>query len=365
MGNSPENTPYGADVLVALSGGLDSAAAVLFLREAGYRPRAVFFDLLDSETARQQASATAERLDVGLTVIPFADRCRAEILTSFLADHTAGRTPSPCARCNPRIKWQLLAETADRMGIRHLATGHYVRSVEHHGHHYFSRGADPAKDQSYYLWDLPEGIVRRALLPLGNLTKTEVRQRLQDKYRFTELAARRESMSLCFLEGMRYVDFLKHHLPPGVLQAGEVVDEAGHVIGRHEGYPLYTAGQKRGFTLFDPQAAALAVVAVDPARNRIIVGPDTALYSRRMILRSWHAVDTSEFFGSADRLQIVVRGIGRNPRGGCRLTPTQEGLLEVTLTEDAAWALIPGQPVVFYLEDRVVGGGMLERIPRD
>lgn len=199
---------------MALSGGMDSAATVLWLREAGYRPRALFLDLLDSDTQRRQVQAAAEALGVALHIEPCAELFRHEIIGHTLAEHAAGRTPSPCARCNGRIKWRLLADTADRLGIFHIATGHYVRTIHHEGHSYFRRGADPAKDQSYYLWEVPEATIRRALLPLGDYTKEEVRRILRERYRLTELSARRESMGLCFLNGMRYGAFLQAHLPP-------------------------------------------------------------------------------------------------------------------------------------------------------
>lgn len=354
------------DILVALSGGIDSAAAVLFLREAGYRPRALFLDMFGSVRARKRAAGTAEALGVELIVESCTDLFRTEIIGQVLAEHAAGRTPSPCTRCNPRIKWHLLAETADRLGIFHIATGHYVRTVRHeNGHSYFRRGADPAKDQSYYLWDVPETLVRRAVLPLGDHTKAEVRNRLKNLYGLTELSERRESMGLCFLHGSSYEGFLRSHLPENTLRPGEVVDLQGTVIGRHEGCALYTAGQKRGFSLSDPTLyGQAAVIAVEAKRNRIVAGPDEALYRREMILKDWRAVCREEFFGRADDLRIRVRGIGRNPDGGCRLTAIEDGRLHVLLLQNDAWALMPGQPVVFYLDDRVVGGGMLDEVPQ-
>ncbi len=357
-------THYGKEVLVALSGGLDSAAVVLFLREAGYRPRALFLDMLDSQAAREEAAVTASALDTELTVEPCSGLFRTEILGYALDEHAKGRTPAPCSRCNPRIKWRLLAQAADRLGIYHIATGHYVDTVRHGGHTYFRRGADPAKDQSYYLWDVPESLAERALLPLGNLTKAAVRDILKEKYGLTELAERRESMGVCFLGGLRYGEFLRAHLPAESIRPGEVVDLSGNVIGRHEGYPLYTAGQKRGFSLDVDASCGAAVIGIDAARNRVIVGPDEALHCRDIILKDWRAVCPEEFFGHAGELRIMVRGIGRNPQGGCRLKVAEDGRLHVSLVQDTAWALIAGQPVVFYLGDRVVGGGIIDEVLR-
>lgn len=354
------------DILVALSGGLDSAAAVLFLREAGYRPRALFLDMLDSEEARRQAAEAADALGVESIVEPCADQFRQEVIDYILAGHSAGLTPAPCSRCNPRIKWRLLAAAADRLGIYYIATGHYVRTIQHlNGHFYFRRGIDPAKDQSYYLWDVQESLIRRAVLPLGNYTKAEVRGILKEKYGLTELARRRESMGVCFLNGDTYGEFLRRYLPEELLRAGEVVDLSGKIIGVHEGCPLYTAGQKRGITLFDDKYKGMAVVGIDTKRNRVIAGPNEALYRRELILKEWRAVCSEELFGCADYLRIWIRGIGRNPEGGCRLQALNDGRLHITLLKDKAWAPMPGQPVVFYLDDREIGGGILDEVPSE
>lgn len=354
------------DILVALSGGLDSAAAVLFLREAGYRPRALFLDMLDSEQTRRQAAEAADALGVELIVEPCADLFRHEIIDYVLTGHTTGSTPAPCSRCNPRIKWRLLAAAADRLGIYYIATGHYVRTIQHdNGYFYFRRGIDPAKDQSYYLWDVPESLIRRAVLPLGNYTKAEVRGILKERYGLTELERRRESMGVCFLNGDTYGEFLRKHLPEELLRAGEAVDLSGKIIGHHEGCPLYTAGQKRGITLFDDKYKGMAVVGIDIQRNRVIAGPDKALYHRELILKEWRPVCPEELFGRSDDLRIWIRGIGRNPEGGCRLQALNDGRLHITLLKDKAWAPMPGQPVVFYLDDRVVGGGILDEVPTE
>lgn len=359
-GTSPRsNLKRGDEVLVALSGGLDSAAVVLLLREAGYRPRALFLDMLDSPAARRAAAGTAEMLGVELIVEPCADRFRTEIIDHLLAEHTAGRTPAPCSRCNPRIKWRLLAGAADRLGIHYIATGHYVRTVLHEdGHFYFRRGIDPAKDQSYYLWDVPEHLIERAVLPLGDYTKAEVRHILMERYGLAELAERKESMGVCFLRAQKYSDFLHSRLPTDLCQPGDVVTLSGEIVGRHEGYPLYTAAQKRGFSLFEP--ASYAVVGIDVARNRVIVGPDEALHYRTLLLKEWRAVAWTELQAHAQEMRVLVRGIGRNPDGGCRIKMQDDGRLEVSLLKDTAWAVMPGQPVVFYLDNRVVGGGILD-----
>lgn len=363
-GQRDKMTP-GTEILVAWSGGIDSATAAELLREAGYRPRALFLDMLDSAPARKRAAAMAEKLAIPLTVEPCHELFRREIIDYTLTEHAAGRTPAPCSRCNPRIKWRLLAETADRMGIFHIATGHYARTATLEGHTCFRRGADAAKDQSYYLWEVPEEIIRRAILPLGDYTKQSVKAGMAERY--ADLPTGRESMGVCFTEEAGYEDFLRRQLPAGCLTTGEAVDwQTGAAVGRHEGYALYTAGQKRGITLFDPapHGRPTRAVSVDPERNRVIVSSeDEALQRRTLWLTAWRtAVPPARLSDYAEELEIRVRGIGRNPRKGCRIAVEPDGTLRLDLLHDTAWAPMPGQPVVFYLDDCVAGGGILERI---
>ncbi len=344
--NSCNNAP---DVLVALSGGMDSAAAVLLLRQAGYRPSALFLDLFDDPTERERVVALADRMGVELTVESVGERFRDEVVEWTLRMHRRGETPVPCSRCNPRLKWAALEEAADRMGIRHLATGHYVRVVERSGRHFFARGIDPAKDQSYYLWGVPERLIARAITPLGDWSKALLRDYLHDAG-YGDLARRAESMSLCFLHGESYPEFLKRRLNPAT---GQVVDARGAVVGRHDGYPLYTIGQKRGFE----SAVAGAVVAVDARRNRLVVSDrPEALERSEVTLRNWQAVDPEGLL-QAD-LRAMVRGIGRNPQGRCRVELRGDRLV-LHFEGEPAWAIAPGQSVALYDGECLAGGGII------
>lgn len=338
-------------VLVALSGGMDSAAVVTLLREAGYEPRALFLDMLDRESERSKARLTADMLGVELTIEPVAELFEREIIAHLLAEHGRGATPAPCSRCNPLIKWRVTAEVADRLGIFHISTGHYVRLVEWDGVHYFARGVDPAKDQSYYLWGVPESTRRRAITPLGDHTKAEIRLRMVAEG-YDSIASRRESMGVCFLGGDSYGDFLRHRLRP---VAGELCTEDGSVVGHHDGYQLYTIGQRRGFAL-DDGCGALAVTGVVPEANRVVVGGQDNLYSRVLWLDDWLLDEC--FFSMGDRLRVMVRGIGRNPQGGAEVLHDGD-LLRIALLEDRAWAAAVGQPVAIYFGEMVVGGGIL------
>ena len=263
----------------------------------------------------------------------------------FTDSYFRGRTPAPCTRCNSRIKWPCLAAEADALGIRYIATGHYFRITSAGGKRYVTRAADNRKDQSYYLWDLPQEVLDRVLTPMGTVIKRNIVE---------ELADRRESMGVCFLEGRPCRDFLRSRDKTEALRPGPIIDSAGHRLGTHDGAALYTIGQKKGLDL----PPGWAVVAIDTAANRIVAGEEKLLLHRTLEVGECRLVESDEVFGARD-IRAVIRGIGRNPEGYAAVFPAASGI-RIEL-EDPAWAPAAGQPVVLYRGERVVGGGILER----
>ncbi len=354
-------------VLVALSGGMDSAATVLLLQEQARfgRIEGLYLDLTGSAPERERALQTAELLGIRLHIEPAGELFRREVIDYVVAEHKRCATPGPCSRCNPAVKWRLLAHAADRHAIGLLATGHYVRTLPGDGagrQACFWRGVDPIKDQSYYLWGVPPELVARAVTPLGEYTKAGVRQLLVERG-LGELAGRQESMGVCFLQGGEYSDFLRNELE---MTPGRVVElESGRVIGRHDGAPLYTVGQKRGFMLDDGLSGLpYAVVRTEAATNRLYVSTDPEqLYTDRIVLNDWYIGDWAELQAHAQEdLYVMIRGLGRNPTAaGGRATRLPGGLLEVELRHDRFWAPCPGQPAALYTHhnQRLAGGGII------
>ena len=205
--------------------------------------------------------------------------------------------------------------------------------------------SDNRKDQSYYLWDLPQEILDRVLTPMGTVIKRNIVE---------ELADRRESMGVCFLEGRPCRDFLRSRDKTEALRPGPIIDSAGHRLGTHDGAALYTIGQKKGLDL----PPGWAVVAIDTAANRIVAGEEKLLLHRTLEVGECRLIESDEVFGARD-IRAVIRGIGRNPEGYAAVFPAASGI-RIEL-EDPAWAPAAGQPVVLYRGERVVGGGILER----
>lgn len=345
-------------------------AATLLLREQGYDVMAVTLDTTGDLQLVAKAVQLADRVGVEHRVVDLRAEFRRTVMDYFAAGYMAGETPAPCTLCNSLIKWPVLFRFADALGIAKVATGHYVRIVNRGGRHCVARGSDRRKDQSYYLWGLGQEVLSRVMAPLGGMTKERVREYVAAKG-FSDVVRGGESMGVCFLGRGGYRDFLLgNDARAGTIGKGEVVDMEGNVIGTHDGYPFYTAAQKRGFTCFD--GCRRVVLAVDAARNRVVAGDNADLYSRTIFLSGCRFTDREAVL-AGQGLSVMVRGVGENPSPACQVQvciveSDNESVyshyagpgerVEVRLSEPA-WALAKGQPVVFYCDDVVVGGGIV------
>ena len=333
-------------VVLGFSGGMDSATAVGRLRDAGYDVVAVTLDTLGDEKMLQCAQSRARELGVLHVVKDVREAFKESIIQYFADSYMAGQTPAPCTVCNSAIKWKYLLEEANRLGVDAIATGHYFNIEQYNGHYYVARAKDSRKDQSYYLWGLSQEVLKRALTPMGEVIKEDVKRNFADK---------RESMGLCFLAGMGYREYMEQNYPAAVRE-GEIVDMAGEVVGHHSGVAFYTIGQKRGL---DVSLSGVCIVGIDAEYNRLIVGPNQNLYHKTLEITECNIVDKEELTTSDD-VSVVIRGIGRNPEGFMRRAEEIDGGYRIHL-DDPAWAPAVGQPVVFYRQNRVIGGGILSR----
>ena len=344
-------------VVVGMSGGIDSTLTAIKLKEDGFLVVGVTLWMLDSAKtlkAIDDAKLQAQRIGIEHHVVDCRNIFTETIIRPFAEAYLKGETPSPCAWCNPQVKWKLLAEFADSIGATQIASGHYVQTTEHNGHHYVTKGSDPKKDQSYYLWMLPESIIRRMVQPMGSILKEQAKQEIRDR-RFDDLVPNRESMSVCFLEGMDYRHFIAQLMPKRMAEVrpGDVLDESGNAIGRHSGIPFYTIGQKRGLELTVEREAYIQ--AIDSASNTITIGRKSDLLRTEFRVREIHLISKEEITPTTP-LEVKVRGLGLNPEGYGYLSAVGDA---GTVTLDhPAWAISPGQPVVFYIGDRLVGGAL-------
>lgn len=332
-------------VLLGFSGGMDSVTASRLLKLEGYDVTALTLDMFGDESFVAKARSCAQQHDLPFLSVDVSCKFKSDIIDYFSQSYLRGRTPAPCTMCNSLIKWHYLLSEADKQGFDYIATGHYFSIEQYNNHHYVARAADPAKDQSYYLWGLGQEVLSRALTPMSLVFKSEIKQSFKNKS---------ESMGLCFLRGLSYRDFICENYPTLVCE-GQVVDKSGREVGRHQGVAYYTIGQRRGL---DTDSDGWAVVDIDAEHNRLIVGHQEDLFHAQLEVKNCNIVDRDELL-SADDISVVVRGLGRNPQGYMRRVEVIDGGYRITLS-DPAWAPAIGQPLVFYRQNRVIGGGIVE-----
>ena len=341
-------------MLLGMSGGTDSSVAALLLQDAGYEVTGItfrFYEKGEDTEYLEDARALCERLGIRHITYDARDTFRQTIIDYFIREYMAGRTPVPCTLCNNYLKWPLLKKTADETGIYHLATGHYVRRRLIDGHYHITTGADPDKDQSFFLWGLPQDILQRMLLPMGDLTKSRVREIAAERG-FLKAARKRDSLGVCFCP-MDYRSFLRQELPEGSIHPGKFFDETGNFIARHEGYPFYTIGQRRGLGI--DLNRAVFVKSIIPEENKVILSDLQALEKTEMRLKEWNITQPALLLNRDD---IIVKIRYRKQANRCTVTLLPDHTLHVQLHEPLT-AIAAGQAAAFYKDDVVLGGGII------
>ena len=351
-------------VLVGMSGGIDSSATCIMLQEQGYEVVGVTMRTWDVASAFSspeqeepnfilEARALAERLGIEHHVADVREEFKQVIVKYFIDECMQGRTPNPCVMCNPLFKERLLCEWADKTGCAWISTGHYCRLEERNGNRYIVAGNDMTKDQSYFLWRLPQEILRRFLFPLGNYTKQEVREYLKEKG-FEAKAKSGESMEVCFIEG-DYRDFLRQQIPDidTKIGPGYFVDNKGVKIGQHKGFPYYTIGQRKGLGIALGHPAH--VLRINAEKNTVMLGTADDLKAEYMLVEDALITDVQELLGCPN---LTVRIRYRSKPIPCQVLPLENGQMLVHFLGEAS-AIAPGQSAVFYDGQRVLGGAFI------
>ena len=353
-------------VLLGMSGGIDSTVSAMLLMEQGYEVVGVTFrtydSMKDSCLAKEKGCCTidsimeakhnAERMGFEHHIVDFREPFKRCVIQNFIDEYMAGRTPNPCVICNATIKWGEMLRLADEMGCDYIATGHYARIAERDGHVFLRTAADIKKDQTYFLWMLTEAQLRRTIFPLGDYTKDQVRE-IARSHGYEKLAVKRESQEICFIPDDDYRAFLKANVPDYAerVHPGEYVDAKGKVLGQHEGYVNYTIGQRKGLGIALGHPAY--ITHIDAASNRITLGSNDDMYATELQFRA------PDGLLKYRNLEISTSRLMARIRYRSQAVPVKEIDGNCIRFATPVWGVTPGQSVVLYADDLVIGGGII------
>jgi len=357
-------------VVVAMSGGVDSSVAAALLKEQGYEVIGLTMQIWPSSRLAEgtegpggccgigaiaDAKRVAYRLDIPHYVVNFRDVFARKVIADFCHEYSLGRTPNPCIRCNQFIKFGALLTKAKELGADLMATGHYARveKEDADGRRLLKKGNDCRKDQSYFLYVMTQEQLRHSLFPLGELTKERVR-RIAEELELP-VANRPESQEICFIPDNDYPAFLKEYAGDEG-KPGPIMDRRGNILGEHRGIIFYTIGQRKGLGI--SAGEPLYVVAINREENAIIVGSKKEAYAVEFTASelNWIAIDEPK-----QPMRVSARIRYRHQEAEALVTPSGENRVQVRFKEPQM-AIAPGQAVVFYDGDTVIGGGSIEQV---
>jgi tRNA-uridine 2-sulfurtransferase len=348
-------------VVVAMSGGVDSSVAAALLKEQGYDVIGMMLRLW-SEPGKEdsnrcctpdsmaQARRVAAKLDIPFYVVDAKNVFRETVVQYFLDGYARGETPNPCLICNRQIRWTFLLDHALALGADYMATGHYVRIQKAEGGYQLLRAVDRSKDQSYVLHVLNQEKLARALFPIGDYPKTEIRA-IAEKYGLPT-ASRKDSQDLCFLAGEDYRNFLQRNAAE-MLKPGEILTREGRAVGAHTGLANYTIGQRKGLGLASP--VPLYVLGKDSMTNSLIVGTQEELGSRELIARDVNWL-SGEALTAPFRAEVKIRYTAKEAEAWVTPIDGRKVRVEFDMPQRDITA---GQAAVFFQGDLLLGGGII------
>ena len=354
-------------VLVAMSGGVDSSVAIAMLNDMGFETIGITLKLWEninpitkkkknsncnSTEAINGAKMVCDRLGVYHYTINEMESFKTNVVDDFMDQYLKGRTPNPCVKCNSQVKWGNLIKHANKFGAYYIATGHYARIEKNKKEFSIKKGLDKFKDQSYMLWHIDKELIRRTLLPLGDLEKVEVRQYAKQKG--LETSSTPDSQDLCFVMDGDYRNFLNEVMPEIMEKNdnGDIKDEMGQTVGMHSGFTNYTIGQRKGLGVSSPNP--LYVKKINPISNTITVAEKSSIYSDQCTVN-----DINWLIDEPKLPKKTFAKIRYNSAGDIATIYKQDNRYKIRF-DNPQLAITPGQSIVFYDQTTLIGGGIIE-----
>ena len=354
-------------VLLSMSGGIDSSVAAMVLLQQGYTVIGVTYRTWDSVAqgcferekgcctinAMMEAKKMANQLGFEHYFLDLREKFRKSVIKDFIDEYLAGRTPNPCVVCNAEIKWGEVLKLADLLDCQYIATGHYAQIVQNDNDFYLKKGVDVKKDQTYFLWRLPQKVLSRTIFPLGTLTKPKVRKIAFDNG-FEQLSKKAESQEICFIPNNDYRKFLAQEVENynDICKEGYFVDNQGNILGKHCGYPNFTIGQRKGLSI--ALGKPMYVSKIVSESNTVVLTERENLESAELLARDCIFVNRSKLSSS---LEVEAQIRYKSPAS------TAQIFIENDVTRvkflSPVWGVTPGQSVVFYQKNLLIGGGII------
>ena len=357
-------------VLVAMSGGVDSAVAAYLLKKEGHEVVGMTLRVHDDLERNRRLKSCCAPMDIGdarevarVLQIPYytvdmREEFHQRVMVPFAENYRNGKTPNPCVLCNQDLKFGLLYQRAKALGMAYVATGHYARlkRKEKNERIQLLKGRDVSKDQSYFLFSLDQNQLAHMLLPLGDLTKKEVRKIARDAG--LPLANKAESQEICFVPDNQYAKVVEKIIPNKNQDdvEGKIVNEWGEILGTHKGIHYFTIGQRKGLGLSYPEP--LYVLRIDPSLKRVVVGPESSLGQKEFLVEKVHWISQNKEEVLPGTILVKIRS--HHHEKPATIFPLANQKVQVVF-EEPQRAIAPGQAAVFYCQDEVLGGGWISR----
>lgn len=342
-------------VLLGMSGGVDSSVSALLLQEQGYEVIGVTMQLLDKENIESinDAKKVCQKLGIEHHVVDLKKVFKERVIENFISTYMCAKTPNPCVECNKYLKFGELFNFAKQFECDYIATGHYAR-IEYsniYNQYVLAKSKSKLKDQTYFLYDIDKKILPNIIFPLSDFDdKNEIRKIAEE--RGLEIAQKKDSQEICFIENNNYIEFLQKQNPGKTIERGNIVLKNGKILGTHNGLIHYTIGQRKGIGISYQEP--LYVIKLDSEKNEVIVGTEKELYSKELTAKKLNfLVDINLQEGIEIQAKVRYRA---NP---AKATLKIEGDFAKVVFEQEQRAITPGQSIVFYMDDIVLGGGKI------